>query len=149
MTNTIDPNTETSDRKRENLLALLNDVQRKNGYLSKENLEDISRAVELPLSEVFSVSSFYSFLTKKPTGMHVIRICQSLPCYMKNAQMIVEAIDAYLGISPGQTSADGLFSVELVNCIGGCDEAPAMLVDNTLHGNLTAEGIVRILDSYK
>ena len=149
MTNAIGPDTETTDRKRENLLALLNDVQRKNGYLSKEELEAVSQSVGLPLSEVYSVSSFYSFLTKKPMGKHVIRVCQSLPCYMKNSQMIVETISAHLGVSPGQTSADGLFSVELVNCIGACDEAPAMPVDNKLHGHLTPEEIVRVLDSYK
>ena len=149
MTNTIKPDMETNDRKRENLLTLLNDAQRKNGYLSKEDLEALSQSVGLPLSEVYSVSSFYSFLTKKPTGKHVIRICQSLPCHMKDSQMIVKAIDNHLGISPGQTTTDGLFSLEMVNCIGACDVAPAMLVDNDLHGQLTAGEIARVLNLYK
>ena len=137
------------ERKRENLLTLLNDTQRKNKHLTKENLESLAQSIGLPLSEVYSVSSFYSFLTPVPTGQHVIRICRSLPCYMKHSQMIVEAIENQLGISPGQTSPDGLFFLELVNCIGACDVAPAMLINDDLHGHLTTESIGQILASYQ
>jgi len=149
MMNSTGKETDSMDRKREELLTLLNDCQKQNGYLSKEKLEDLAKTVGLPLSEVYSVSSFYAFLTHKPTGKHVIRLCQSLPCYMKNTQSIVKAIEDLLVISPGQTTADGIFSLELVNCIGACDVAPAMLVDNDLHGHLNQQEIARILDSYK
>ena len=83
------------------------------------------------------MASFYAFLSTKPRGKHVIRVCKSLPCYLENAPMIVESVARSIGIKPGETTADGSFSFELTNCIGACDQAPAMLVDDTVYGNLT------------
>jgi NADH:ubiquinone oxidoreductase subunit E len=82
-------------------------------------------------------------------GKNVIRICKSLPCYLKNAEMIIGSVQKVLGISPSETTPDGRFSFELTNCIGACDRAPAMLVNDEVHGHLTPDKIAEILRSYK
>jgi NADH-quinone oxidoreductase subunit E len=98
---------------------------------------------------VYGVTTFYSFLSVEPLGRNVIRICKSIPCYLKNAEMIVESAEKVLGIKPGQTTEDGRFSFELTNCIGACEQAPAMLINDEVHGHLTPRKIAEILRSYK
>jgi NADH:ubiquinone oxidoreductase subunit E len=78
-------------------------------------------------------------------GRYVIRVCKSIPCYLKSSQLVVETIQAELGIAPGETTTDGKFSLQLTNCIGACDQAPAMLLNHDLHGNLTPAKIVQTL----
>jgi NADH:ubiquinone oxidoreductase subunit E/Pyruvate/2-oxoacid:ferredoxin oxidoreductase delta subunit len=134
---------------RNKLLDLLKSRQITAGYVSEESMKEIATDLNLPLSEVFGVASFYSFLGLKPRGKHVIRICKSLPCYLKDAPMIAAAIGQAIGVKPGQTTPDGLFSFELTNCIGACDQAPAMLIDDQVHGNLTPDRIAGILKSYQ
>lgn len=135
--------------KRENILTLLKDLQQRNGYLTKENLVRTAQEKEIPLNEVFSVASFYSFFSTKPQGKYVIRLCKSLPCYMKGSSHVLEALKEKLGIAPGGTTEDKKFSLELVNCIGACDIAPAALINKKLYGNLTKERINEIIDECK
>ena len=133
----------------ENLLVLLEDVQRKFGYLSGECLTEVAESLGLSVSDVYGVATFYSFLSTKPRGRNVIRICKSLPCYLKNSRTIIESVQDKLGIKPGETTPDGKFSFELTNCIGACDKAPAMLINEDVHGDLTPEKILQILKTYK
>ena len=116
--------------------------------MSPTALEKLSDSLNLPNNEIFGVSSFYSFLSLKPRGRYVIRICKSLPCHMQNAQMIIDGIQELLGISPGEVSKDGRFSFELTNCIGACDLAPAMLINDDVHGHLTPEKLSKVLKEY-
>jgi NADH:ubiquinone oxidoreductase subunit E len=139
----------TDNGTRQKLLSLLEAKQRTEGSLSEGSLTAIANDLSLNLSEVYGVASFYSFLSVKPQGKNIIRICKSLPCYMKNAAMIMESVSQQIGIAPGQTSADGRFSFELTNCIGACDEAPAMLINDTVYGNLTPAKIADILNAYR
>lgn len=139
----------TPDKYRGDLLILLEEAQRKFGYVPQEFMAELAQSLDIPLSEVYGVASFYSFLATKPQGRNVIRICRSLPCWLKNAEMIISAVALEVGIHPGETSADGKFSFELTNCIGACDVAPAMLINNDVHGELTPGKIARILKSYK
>jgi NADH:ubiquinone oxidoreductase subunit E len=134
---------------RERLLDLLRTRQRVEGFLSQDSLSEIAGELGVSLGEVYGVASFYSFLSAKPFGRNVIRICKSLPCYMKNGDTIVGAISQAIGIKPGQTTPDKRFSFELTNCIGACDEAPAMLINDTLYGKLTPGKITDILRSYQ
>jgi len=101
------------------------------------------------VSTVYGVASFYSFLSARPKGRHVIRICKNTPCGLKEGETIAGAVREHLGIAPGETSRDGRFSLEWTNCIGACDQAPAMLVDDDVHGNLTPRKIVEILRTYE
>jgi NADH:ubiquinone oxidoreductase subunit E len=133
----------------ENILIALKEAQVKFGYLSREHLAELAASYKAPLSDVYGIASFYSFLSIKPTGRNIIRICKSLPCYLKSNQMIIEAVQKELGINPGQTTPDKRFSFEFTNCIGLCDKAPAMLINNDAHINLTPESISQILKQYK
>jgi NADH:ubiquinone oxidoreductase subunit E len=137
------------NKNNENLLVALEQAQARLGYLTPDILTEMAVSFKVPVSDVFGVASFYSFLAVRPRGRNVIRICRSLPCYLQNNQIIIEAIAKEIGIGPGQTTPDGRFSFEFTNCIGLCDRAPAMLINNDPHVDLTPEKISRILRDYK
>ncbi len=130
------------------LLGMLKSEQTRSGSVSSKVIPGIARRLNISVGEVYGVATFYSFLSTRPLGRNIIRICKSLPCYLKDAPMIIEVVEKALGIRPGKTTADGKFSFELTNCIGACDKAPAMLVDNDVHGNLTPDKILKVLKSY-
>jgi NADH-quinone oxidoreductase subunit E len=132
----------------ERLLNMIKAEQTQNGYVSEEAMNHISQDLELPLGHVYGVTTFYSFLSTKPMGRHMIRICKSIPCFLQNGETVAVSIQKNLGIAPGETTADSRFTFELTNCIGACDQAPAMLVDDVVYGNLTPERIKTILQSY-
>jgi len=134
---------------RESLLVVLEEEQRKSGYISEKFIAGLAQSLELPIGELYGVSTFYSFLSITPLARNIIRICKSIPCYLKNSLMIIEAVEGELGIRPGESTSDGRFSFELTNCIGACDKAPAMLINSDVHGNLTPEKIAQILKSYE
>jgi len=133
----------------ENLLVVLKEAQAKSGYLSPALMIELARSFDVPVSEVYGVASFYSFLNIKPLGRNIIRICRSVPCYLKKNHAIIETVEREIGIKPGETSPDSRFSFELTNCIGLCDRAPAMLVNSDVHVDLTPSKILQILQSYK
>ncbi|HUT72435.1 MAG TPA: NADH-quinone oxidoreductase subunit NuoE [Desulfatiglandales bacterium] len=135
--------------KRERLLVLLESRQREVGHISEEAIDDIAGTLGLSVGDVYGVATFYAFLSAKPQGRHVIRICKSMPCYMKNAPLIIESVERAIGIRPGETTPDGRFSFELTNCIGACDQAPAMLINDEVYGDLTPGMISQILESHK
>ena len=132
-----------------NILVALKQAQARSGYLTPELLTEVADSFEVPVNDVYGIASFYSFLAVKPRGRNVIKICQSLPCYLNDSRIIIETVAKELGISPGKTTPDGRFSFELTNCIGLCDKAPAMLINDDPHVDLTPEKISRILQSYK
>jgi NADH:ubiquinone oxidoreductase subunit E/ferredoxin len=131
------------------LLSMLKGAQRDFGYVPENFIKEAAAALCMTVSEVYGVASFYAFLFRKPRGKNTIRICGSIPCYLKGSDMIVECLQKEIGIVPGQTTADGEFSLELVNCIGACDIAPAMLINDDIHGKLNSEKIALVLKSYK
>ncbi len=131
------------------LVTILRDVQDKCAYLPEEAMIHIARGLGIPASEVYEVATFYSFLSADPLGENTIRICRSTPCFLKNSETIVKTVEKELGISVGETTEDGKFSLQLTNCIGACDRAPAMMVNRKIYGDLTAEKTARILSEYK
>ncbi len=142
----IKPEISTPQQK---LLEVLKDTQDRLDYLSGDTLSEIAKSLDLPVSEVYGVATFYSFLSTEPQGRHVIRVCKSVPCLIEDSQGIIEHIGKELGIKPGETTPDGRFSLELVNCIGACDKAPAMMVNHDVHGDLTPGKISQILKEYR
>lgn len=136
-------------RDRGRLLVLLEAAQDKSAHISQETITELAESLDLSIGEVYGVASFYSFLHTKPQGRNVIRICKSLPCLLKNAEVIIDGVRKELGIKPGETTTDGRFSFELTNCIGACDRAPAMMVNGDVHGDLTPKKIAKILQGYK
>jgi NADH:ubiquinone oxidoreductase subunit E len=134
---------------REDLLAALKRAQDHHRHLDQQVIKAVAESLEIPLSEAFGVASFYAFLFPSPQGKNIIRVCKSVPCYLKGSEMIIQSVKDAIGISPGETSGDGRFSFQLANCIGACDVAPAMLVNDDVHGDLTPARITEILTSYR
>ena len=135
-------------KERKSLLGMIKGEQESSGFVSDAAISGMAETLSLPVSDVYGVATFYSFVSTSALGRHVIRICKSVPCHLQDAEMIIDAIEETLSISPGETTGDGRFSFELTNCIGACDQAPAMLVDDEVHGHLTPEKISEILRSY-
>lgn len=134
---------------RRDLLAALKRVQGEHAFLPRERVIEIARSLDVPLCDVFGVATFYSFLSPRPQGRNVIRVCGSVPCYLRNSRTIIESVTAETGIAPGETTRDGRFSFELANCIGACDMAPAMLVNGDVHGDLNPTKVSRVLQAYR
>lgn len=130
------------------LLVLLKEAQARHGYLSSETIAEVARKAGVHLGDAYGVATFYSFLSLKPQGKNVIRICRSIPCDMKDYELVRESLEKELGIQPGEVTGDGRFSLELTNCIGACDKAPAMLINDQLYGELTPGKIRKILAEY-
>ena len=133
----------------DNILLALEETHSKSGYIPEASITKLARSLGVPVSDVYGVASFYSFLYTKPPGRNVIRVCKSLPCHIKEGQTIIDAIKKKIGIEPGRTTSDGCFTFELANCIGLCDGAPAMLINNDVYVDLTPGKIAGILDKYK
>lgn len=130
------------------LLPLLKQKLNENGFLSKGVMSGVAERIGLPLNEVYGVSTFYSCLPVSERGKNVVRVCRCLPCDIRGAPAIIDSIQRELEIAPGEVTSDGRFSFELVNCIGACDQAPAIMVNDQLYGNLTPHKVAEILRSY-
>ena len=142
------PTTDNTGSQR-NLLVLLERTRDVYGYIPDDAVMGLADQLGIPVVDVYAAATFYRALPLKPMGKHVVKVCKSVPCYLKHNQPVIEAVERALGIAPGQTSQDGLFSLELVNCIGACDRAPAMMIDDDVFGNLTPERVAEILAGYR
>jgi NADH:ubiquinone oxidoreductase subunit E len=140
----------TNDSRLEkNLLVLLERARDVYGYLPEHALTGLADQLGLPVVDVYAAATFYRALPMRPLGKHVIRLCKSVPCYLKNNRPVIDAVGKELGVGPGETSHDGLFSLQMVNCIGACDKAPAMMIDDEVFGDLTPERVTEILARYR
>jgi len=145
----IQEETTFQGKEHESLLVLLQRAQSRFNCVPEEFISEVAQSLSIPVSEVYGVATFYSFLSTRPLGRNVIRICRSLPCYLKKSQMIIKSVEDKIGIKPGEATPDGKFSFELTNCIGACDGAPAMLINSDVHVNLTPRKISQILKTYE
>jgi NADH:ubiquinone oxidoreductase subunit E len=137
-----------SESNRKDLLKLLKQSQREKTGLSAVELEKLATGLNIPKNEIFGVASFYSFLSLKPQGKYLIRICKGLPCHLKDSEMILDCLHKELDLSPGEVSKDGRFGLEVTNCIGACDLSPALLINDEVHGHLTPEKISKLISIY-
>jgi NADH-quinone oxidoreductase subunit E len=124
-------------------------VQKHRGWVSDDALKDISEVLEVPVSELDSVATFYNLIFRQPVGRHVIMICDSISCWVMGYDRLREHLTSRLGIKMGETTPDGRFTLLPIVCLGTCDHAPAMMVDQDLHRDLDAEKIDGILEQYK
>ena len=134
---------------RSSLIPLLQDIQSIYGYLPESALRDISDFVQVPLSRVYGVATFYNQFRLTPLGENVIRVCRGTACHVKNSANILFALEAELGIKAGQTTRDKKFTLEVVNCIGACSIAPVILVNEDYHGRISVKDIPKILKKYQ
>jgi NADH-quinone oxidoreductase subunit E len=135
--------------KRSLLVPTLLYAQDEIGFLSEEAIVEIAQRVELTELEVRNVISYYSMLTTKPRGRYHIQVCTNIACLLTGGEEILDHCRIRLGIGEQQTTSDGLFSVEEVQCIGACSWAPAVQVNYDFHENLTAEKMDQVLEQYK
>lgn len=131
-----------------NLIAVLQDVQERIGYLPRFSLEEISLRTGIPLSRVYGVVSFYAQFYTEPHGKHTIRCCRGTACHVKGAPRVLDSVERILGITEGQTTDDLAFYLETVACLGTCFLAPAMMISDQYFGKLTPQRVERILRSY-
>ena len=136
-------------QKRAELLPLLEKMQKKRGFLCEEELKKLSKRLDIPLSEIFGVASFYSHLELKARGKNVIRVCNGPSCYLNGSLDIIRCIEKELKIKSGETTKDKRFYLEISSCIGCCDKAPAMMVNDKVYTSLNEEEIKKILRQYK
>ena len=120
-------------------------VQRHRGWVSDAAVRDVAAALDMTPDEVDSIATFYSLIFRKPVGRHVILLCDSVSCWILGCNALREHLAARLGIGLGQTTPDGRFTLLPAACLGHCEEAPVMMVDEVVHGNLTPERIDEIL----
>jgi NADH-quinone oxidoreductase subunit E len=132
---------------REASVDALKIVQRHRGWVSDE-LTDIAAMLGISPTALDSVASFYSLVFRRPVGKHVILVCDSVSCWIMGYKKVIDHLAARLGVGLGETTADGQFTLLPVACLGACEQAPAMMVDDTLYGNLTPEGMDEILRQY-
>ncbi len=131
------------------LIYILKDVQKEYGYLSESVLIRVAQSTNIPLSKIYGVATFYSLFTTKPKGKFIVRCCSNAPCHVNNSKEVLDRIKEYLGIDIGETTSDGLFTLEFTSCLGLCAVAPVMMINDEVYGNLTPEKVVAILKDYK
>ncbi len=131
------------------LISVLQDINIEFRHLPPEGLHYISKQLDVPLSRVYHVATFYTAFTLVPRGEHTIKVCMGTSCHIKGAQQILEMIRDRLEIDPGQTTDDKLFSLETVNCLGACAISPVVVVDSKYYGNMSVSRVDKMLEEYK
>ena len=130
-------------------LAILQDVQHKFGYIPREALEAVSAYLGIKLSGLYSMVTFFRALSLKPRGKHFIRVCDGTACHIRGSTVLLDSLKRTLRIKPGETSADGLFTLETVNCLGACAIAPVMIIDGKYHSKVSPDKVEEILKTYR
>jgi len=131
------------------LMLVLQEVQELFGYIPYEIAKLISKELKIPLAEIFGVATFYSQFSLHPKGENVIGVCLGTACYVKGGQEILKKIEELLGITVGQTTPDGRFSIDATRCLGSCGLAPVMMINGQIHGRLTADRVEEIIEQYR
>lgn len=137
------------NKDRENLIPILHKITQRFGYISSRALYEVSEQTAIPLSEVFSVATFYRMLPTEERGRHVILFCESLPCHVVGGREVLQALKSELQLEPGQTSPDQKWTLLTTSCLGVCNFGPVISIDGNIHGNLTPESLSEILKKYE
>jgi NADH-quinone oxidoreductase subunit E len=133
---------------REELIPILNDVNRSVGYLPREALAEISRLLRVPQSQLFSVATFYHMLSTEKRGRHVIQFCESAPCHVAGGRQVWQTLQEAVALKSGETSPDGKWSLITTSCLGVCGVGPVIIIDDDIYGNVSPEQVSEILARY-
>lgn len=136
------------DQRQSAVMAALRIAQEEKNHLTPELMDAIADYLDMPAIAVYEVASFYTMYELRPTGQHVINVCTNISCQLNGSAGIVESLESKLGIRVGQTTADGLFTLRSVECLGACVNAPVLQLDKTYHENLSTEKLAGILEPY-
>jgi NADH:ubiquinone oxidoreductase subunit E len=137
--------TKKEKRPKANILGTLREIQEKHGCLPEDKIRELSKKLNIPVIDIYSAATFYSMLSVKKKGKNIVRICNSPSCYLNNSLNILEEAKKLLKIDINETTKDGKFTLELTSCIGCCDKAPAIMLNDELIGNITKEKLKKIL----
>jgi NADH-quinone oxidoreductase subunit E len=127
------------------LIGLLQDIHEEYGYLPEEYLRKASKSLNIPLSRFYSLVTFYSTFRLEPIGKHHVCACVGTACHVRGAPLIVDTIERELGIKAGETTADGEYTLDVVNCVGACALGPLVTVDGEFHGKMTQKSIKKLM----
>lgn len=129
-------------------LSILQDIQKKYNYIPKDLLIELSEYLDMPLSKLYSMATFYKALSLIPKGKNIIKVCDGTACHIRSSNSLLDELEKTLGIKPGETTKDGKFSLETVNCLGSCAIAPVMVINDKYYGKLTPSMVREILKEY-
>jgi NADH-quinone oxidoreductase subunit E len=135
--------------KREEMIPILTDINRRLGYIPPEALDEVSKLLKAPKSQLFSVASFYRMLSTKPRGRHVIQFCESAPCHVVGGKEVWEELQEQVDLKSGETSPDGKWTLLTTSCLGICGVGPVMTIDEDVYGNIAPNELKTILARYE
>ena len=130
-------------------IGMLQDIQSRYSYLPREALIHVAERLDIPLSQVFSLATFYKSFSLRPRGKHLIVVCMGTACHVRGATRLVDEIGRRLDIKPGETTGDNLFTLEAVNCLGACALGPLMVIDGEYYGNMAPKKVEAVLQKYQ
>ena len=130
-------------------MMILEDIQKEYGYIPLEVQELVSELTGVPVSEIYGVVTFYSFFSMTPKGKYVIGVCLGTACYVKGSQLVLDKFSELLGIKPGETTADGLFTLDVLRCIGACAVAPAVSINGKVYPQVKVDSVKDIIADYR
>lgn len=131
------------------LIQMLNEIQETFGYITKDSQKALSEFLNMPMAEIYGVITFYSRFTTEPKGKYNIAVCLGTACFVKGSEKILDRVKEILGIDVGQTTEDGLFSIEATRCIGACGLAPVFTVNDEVYGKATVKMVEEVIEKYK
>ncbi|MCF0112443.1 MAG: NAD(P)H-dependent oxidoreductase subunit E [Bacilli bacterium] len=131
------------------LMMILSDIQKKYGYIPLEVQEIVSEQTGIPVADIYGVVTFYSFFSLKPKGKYVIGCCLGTACYVKGAQSVIDKFSELLGIKPGETTEDGLFTIDALRCIGACGIAPAVSINGKVYPKVALAAVPTIIEGLR
>ncbi|MGM0600852.1 MAG: NADH-quinone oxidoreductase subunit NuoE [Candidatus Rifleibacteriota bacterium] len=134
---------------RDSLIPVLQEVQQKEGFISRESVIEIGEALNLPASKIYGVATFYNQFRFSPYGKWNIQVCRGTACHVKGSANVLDRIQRELNITAGETTKDGVFSIEVVACIGACGLAPVLAINGNFHARVKPDDIPEILEHYR
>ncbi len=132
-----------------NIISILQTIQERFGYIPEREAKIIAKKLNVPLVELYGVITFYSQFKLKPDGKYVIRVCKGTACHIHNSGQLINLLKEKLKINAGETTEDGLFTLELVNCLGACARAPVIMVNDEVFGNMTEKKLENLIEKLK
>jgi NADH-quinone oxidoreductase E subunit len=138
-----------ADNERDKLIPILQEIQEKVGYLSEEAIAKVGNYLNLPTSKIYGVATFYNQFRFEPQGKYHIQVCRGTACHVSGSSELLDELKKQLKVDAGQTTRDGLFSLEVVACIGACGLAPVIAVNEKFHAKVTKDKVKDVLDQYR
>ena len=137
--------------RKDNLIQILHEIQDQDPqhYISPEAVDIVAEYLKIPVNHIYGVLTFYTMYSTKPRGKNIIRLCESPPCYIKGSENMLRKMKILLGINVGETTKDGLYTLEFTSCLGVCGNAPVMMINDDVYGDLTEEKVEEIIEKIR